>query len=55
MVPYDFRPPSPGRLRARLWNPEDPRLLTEQVFGVGWSVNLHRLAARLGAGGRRPG
>ena len=27
--------------------PEDPRLLTPQIFGVGWSVNLGRLVALL--------
>ena len=42
-VPYDFRPLTPARIRERWWNPDDPRLLTPHVFGVGWSVNLYRL------------
>lgn len=46
-VPYDFRLPTAERMRARLWAPEDPRLLTPQIFGVGWSVNLGRLVALL--------
>ena len=46
-VPYDFRFPTLRRLRERWWNPEDTRLFTPQVFGVGWSVNLHRLVAVL--------
>ncbi|MBI4491992.1 MAG: hypothetical protein HY690_04295 [Chloroflexi bacterium] len=45
-IPYDFRPPTLERLARSLWNPDDPRLLTPMVFGVGWSVNLAR-AARL--------
>ena len=42
-VPYDFRPFTRARVRERWWNPDDPRLLTPHVFGVGWSVNLYRL------------
>ena len=41
-VPYDFRPLTPKRMLERWWNPDDPRLLTPHVFGVGWSVNLYR-------------
>lgn len=43
-VPYDFRPPTVERLRAAFWAPEDPRILTDKVLGVGWSVNVARLA-----------
>jgi hypothetical protein len=43
-VPYDFRPPTLERARLRTWNPESPRILTPTTFGVGWSVNLGRLA-----------
>jgi Family of unknown function (DUF5808) len=42
-VPYDLRPPTPTRVRHRLWNPADRRLLVPTVFGVGWTVNLGRL------------
>ena len=42
-VPYDLRLPTPSRIRERWWNPDDPRLFTPHVFGVGWSVNLYRL------------
>ena len=42
-VPYEFRPPTLARVRERWWNPDDPRVLTPHVFGVGWSVNLGRL------------
>lgn len=46
VVPYDIRPPTPGRIREKVWNPDDPRLFTEHAFGIGWSVNLARLAGR---------
>lgn len=42
-VPYDFRPPTTDRLMLRWWNPDDGRVFTPHVFGVGWSVNLARL------------
>ncbi len=43
LVPYDFRIPTPDRIKDRMWNPHDDRLITETPFGVGWSVNLARL------------
>ena len=47
VVPYDFRLPTVERVRAALWNPESDRLLTPQVFGVGWTVNAGRLVKLL--------
>jgi hypothetical protein len=46
VVPYDFRPPTLAKIRQRWWNPEDERVFTEHVFGVGWSVNLARVLGR---------
>jgi hypothetical protein len=46
-IPYDFRPPSLERIRASLWNPDDPHVLTRQVFGVGWSINLYAVTELL--------
>ena len=43
-IPYDFRLPTRTRLRAEWWNPAEPSLLTPHSFGVGWSINLYRLA-----------
>ncbi len=43
-VPYDFRVPTLERARSRWWNPDDDRLFVPQVFGVGWTLNLARLA-----------
>jgi Family of unknown function (DUF5808) len=47
VVPYDFRRPTLARLRERLWAPEDPHVMTPQLFGVGWSVNFGRLMSLL--------
>ena len=47
-VPYDLRPPTWERLKAAVWSPEDPRVLTSHAFGVGWSVNLARVSQLLG-------
>jgi hypothetical protein len=46
LLPYDLRPPTPARIRERLWNPEDRRILVPTVFGVGWTVNFGRLLRR---------
>jgi hypothetical protein len=42
-VPYDLRPPTLQKLRAAVWNPDNPALLVPHVFGVGWTVNVARL------------
>jgi hypothetical protein len=42
-IPYDLRPPTPSRLRAAYWNPDDPRLFPPRPAGVGWAVNVARL------------
>lgn len=61
VVPYDFSPPTWTRVRQAYWNPEDSRLFTEKVVGVGWAINLHRartllsmLFLRLGGEAERP-
>lgn len=41
-VPYDFRRPTPARLKEKWWNP-NAGLFTPNSFGVGWTVNLYRL------------
>jgi len=47
VVPYDFSPPTWERIRRAYWNPEDDRLITDRVLGVGWAINLHRARALL--------
>jgi hypothetical protein len=44
VVPYDFRRPTLARVRDTWWSPDDDRLLVPRVLGVGWSINLARLA-----------
>lgn len=46
-VPYDFRPPTLDRVQRAVWSPDDPRLLTPHVFGVGWTLNAGRLYSLL--------
>lgn len=42
-IPYDLRAPTPSRLRAAFWAPEDPRVLTPRPAGIGWGINVGRL------------
>ena len=46
-MPYDWRRPTWPRLRQRVWNPADRRLLTPKSFGWGYDLNLFELLARL--------
>jgi hypothetical protein len=48
IVPYDFRVPTFERVRASWWNPDDERIITPGVFGVGWTVNFGRVLRLLG-------
>lgn len=52
-VPYDFRIPTPRRFRDAYWNPNDDRIFTERVVGIGWAINFARLIPRLQEGYRR--
>jgi Family of unknown function (DUF5808) len=49
LVPYEFRPPTIGRLKETYWEPEDDRVLTPTAFGVGWGLNLARVAQLAGS------
>jgi hypothetical protein len=42
-IPYDFRFPTIERIREKVWNKDTSRIITPQVFGVGWSINLYPL------------
>lgn len=46
-VPYDFRVPTPRKLMRAWWNPDSGSVLSEQPFGVGWTVNLGALIPML--------
>ena len=52
-VPYDFRMPTVERLRRRMWNPDESRVFTPAIFGVGWSLNLFQVVRQL-RGDRSP-
>ena len=43
-IPYDLRRPTLSKLRSRWWNPADARVFTPKTFGMGWDINLYRLA-----------
>jgi Family of unknown function (DUF5808) len=45
-IPYDFRKPTFSRLKERMWNPGDERIITPRDFGIGWSLNLYQLRER---------
>ena len=47
-IPYDFRVPTPDRLREAYWNKESDTILTDRPLGVGWAVNLPPLLRRVG-------
>ncbi len=56
-VPYEFRVPTMDRIRSRWWNPDDNKVFTPRVFGVGWTINFHRVLRLLGLvkkGGEEP-
>ena len=56
IIPYDFRKPTPRRIRNAFWAPDNPRLFTDPAFGVGWSVNLAQVPRALrGTWQPRPG
>ncbi len=42
-VPYDFRFPTPERIRGKVWNKETSRVMMPHLFGVGWSLNFYPL------------
>jgi hypothetical protein len=46
-VPYDWRRPTPARVRSRWWNRRDRRLLTPKAYGWGYDVNVAELLRRL--------
>jgi hypothetical protein len=49
-VPYDFRRPTFDRIRDTLWDPTG-RILVGRPFGVGWTINVGAVVAKLrGAG-----
>jgi hypothetical protein len=48
-VPYDFRMPTVERIKATFWNP-DGAIVVSRVFGVGWTINVGAVVAKLRSG-----
>ncbi|MET8565132.1 DUF5808 domain-containing protein [Streptomyces flaveolus] len=49
-LPYDFRRPTPEKIAREFWDPDNEAFFTPHAFGVGYGVNLARVAREL----RRP-
>jgi hypothetical protein len=47
-LPYDWRALSMSRVKQRMWNPDDQRLLPPKALGWGYTVNFYALARRIG-------
>ena len=52
-IPYDWRPLTGARVRQRVCNPDDPRLLTPKALGWGYDINVYQLLRRIGIIRRR--
>lgn len=48
LVPYELRPPTPARFLSAWWSPGRNQILTPTTWGVGWSINVGRLARIIG-------
>ena len=46
-IPYDFRLPTIERFKESYWNPDDSRIFTHEVFGIGWAINFYALMEKL--------
>ena len=47
-MPVETRGPVSAAVRARTWDPTNPRLIVPRMFGLGWTLNLGALAVRIG-------
>lgn len=43
-IPYDFRIPTWQQVKDAYWNPDDDRLFTRRVLGIGWAINFAQAA-----------
>lgn len=46
-APVEFRGATSPLVRSRIWDPNNPAILTSHLFGIGWSVNLGAVAVKL--------
>jgi hypothetical protein len=47
-IPYDFRMPTPRRVRDAYFNTQSDQIFTPEPIGVGWAVNVAAVLKRLG-------
>ena len=45
-VPYDFRMPTFAKIKGTFWNP-DGAIVVGRVFGVGWTINVGAVVAKV--------
>jgi hypothetical protein len=48
VIPYDFRLPTPARIRDAYFNTKSDTVFTPEPIGVGWAVNVAAILKRLG-------
>ena len=46
-IPYDFRIPTGECLRETYWNTESDRIFAPQLWGIGWTINIHALLEKM--------
>ena len=46
-IPYDFRIPTIERVKELCWNPDDSRIFTPGVWGIGWTINFYTLLEKM--------
>jgi hypothetical protein len=47
-VPVELRGFTDPEVRARIWDPANPRIFVPHLAGAGWSINLGAVAVKLG-------
>jgi hypothetical protein len=46
-LPYDWRRPTPERLKRGIWSAEERRVSVPKAYGWGYGINLYEVARRL--------
>jgi hypothetical protein len=46
-IPYDFRLPTLERIKQFCWNPDNTRIFTNTVWGIGWMINFYTLFEKM--------
>ena len=48
VVPYDFRIPTPDKIKKTYWDTGSDQVIKRSAFGVGWTVNFAVIARFFG-------